>query len=573
MVAVVGSLAAILTADASKFTNALNQAGILVTKTERNANSSFSRMSKNTTGSFSAMAKAGSLFGGVLASLTAGMSLKGAQQLIDSSIKIENALKVAGLAGTELTEVYNSLFQSAQKNAAPLEALVTLYGRASLVQKELNVSQAEMLNFTDKIALALRVGGQSAAESSGALLQLSQALGAGTVRAEEFSSILEGALPIAQAAAAGLKEAGGSVAKLRQLVVDGKVSSEAFFRAFEAGAATLEDKVAGAELTVAQQFVRLQNVLIDTAGKIDKATGAAGRMGSTIETLSRTIAEFGRVVERTSDSDLGALLGWFADAIEKANQFKDVMGGVLGILQKMSTFNADMFAGREIGSTLKEENIQNRIDAAFEGTGVTPKTSRLPAENVDPVANAVSISDYKVPASSKKGRGRSRSADELQREIAQIKERTNSLTAMTAAQAGINPLVEDFGFAIEQAKAKQDLINAAQKAGITITPELEAKIDGLATGYANASAAAEKLAVEQDKIKQKAEEWNAATRDVTQGFVKDLMSGKSAAEALANALQKVIDKLLDSAFDSLFSTAGGGGSGELISLNIWSEAE
>ena len=106
--------------------------------------------------------------------------------------------------------VYNRLRESALKNAAPLETLVTLYGRVALVQKELGVSQAEMLNFTDKIALALRVAGTDAQSASGALLQLSQALGSGVVRAEEFNSILEGALPIAQAAAAGLKEAGGS---------------------------------------------------------------------------------------------------------------------------------------------------------------------------------------------------------------------------------------------------------------------------------------------------------------------------------------------------------------------------
>src|SRR5690606_7649863 len=159
---------------------------------------------------------------------------------------------------------------SALKNAAPLETLVTLYGRVALVQRELGVTQAEMLNFTDKIALSLRVAGTDAQSASGALLQLSQALGSGVVRAEEFNSILEGALPIAQAAAAGLKEAGGSVAKLRQLVVDGKVSSEAFFRAFEAGSAILEDKVAGATLTTEQGLTNVKTAMIDAAREFSK---------------------------------------------------------------------------------------------------------------------------------------------------------------------------------------------------------------------------------------------------------------------------------------------------------------
>src|SRR5690606_31236336 len=133
------------------------------------------------------------------------------KRLLDSATRIENALKVAGLAGEQLESVYQRLKDSAIANAAPIEALVELYGRAALVQKELGITGEELLNFTDKISVALRVSGKSAAESSGALLQLSQALGSGVVRAEEFNSILEGALPIAQAAAAGLLEAGGSV--------------------------------------------------------------------------------------------------------------------------------------------------------------------------------------------------------------------------------------------------------------------------------------------------------------------------------------------------------------------------
>ncbi len=246
---------------------------------------------------------------GRLGGIVAGaFSVRAAQQLIDASTRIQNSLKVAGLSGEELMRVYERLFQSAQKNAAPLEALVDLYGRASLVQKELGVSTEEMLRFTDRVAVALRVSGKSAAESSGALLQLSQALGSGVVRAEEFNSILEGALPIAQAAAAGLREAGGSVAKLRQLVVDGKVSSEAFFRAFEAGAPILEEKVAGAELTLSQGFVRLQNVLIDAAGKFDEVTGSsklvAGALNLVAEALEAIVAvgsPFMQTIEGVSD--------------------------------------------------------------------------------------------------------------------------------------------------------------------------------------------------------------------------------------------------------------------------------
>ncbi len=166
-----------------------------------------------------------------------------------------------------------------------------------------------MINFTDKVAVALRVAGVNTRNSFRALLQLSQALGGGVVRAEEFNSVNDGARPILQAVAAGLKEAGGSVASLRQLVVDGKVSSEAFFKAFEAGAVTLESKVAGSTLTTAQEFVRLQNVLVDTAGKLDTITNASGVVGGALERMADIIAALGDVAQQVADGPLAASSG------------------------------------------------------------------------------------------------------------------------------------------------------------------------------------------------------------------------------------------------------------------------
>jgi hypothetical protein len=128
---------------------------------------------------------------GIGASFLAGFSVQKAQDFIDKATRITNALEVAGLSGDNLSKVYDRLFLSAQKSGAPLESLVQLYSRAALQQKELGVSSEDLLHFTDNVALALRVAGTDAQSASGALLQLGQALGRGTVDAEEFNSILE----------------------------------------------------------------------------------------------------------------------------------------------------------------------------------------------------------------------------------------------------------------------------------------------------------------------------------------------------------------------------------------------
>lgn len=304
----------------------------------------FQQASKTISGSFGGLSR-------VLGAVGIGISVRELQQFADGFTQIQNSLKVAGLQGEELDRVYQRLFESAQKNAAPLESLGRLYGRVALVQKELKVSTEEMLLFTDRIALALRVSGQSAAQSSGALLQLSQALGSGVVRAEEFNSILEGALPIAQAAAAGILEAGGSVAKLRQLVIDGKVSSEAFFRGFQAGSKILEERAAGMELTIGQAFTKLQNSLIDAVGKIDKTTGVSAAAVTALDTLSSGVRSLAEEIERQKKP--------FTDFVET---LKEIDRGISSVMRDVGRFTGLNRIGPALGLAPPGVAEQQQLD-------------------------------------------------------------------------------------------------------------------------------------------------------------------------------------------------------------------
>jgi hypothetical protein len=156
------------------------------------------------------------------------------------------------------------------------------------------------------------------------------------------------------------------------------------------------------------------------------------------------------------------------------------------------------------------------------------------------------------------------SKDELQRQIDSVTKQTDALLAQTTAQAALNPLVNDYGFAVDKARITQELLTAAQEAGIKITPDLAAKIDGLATRYANASVASEQLAESQEKIKERADAFNSLGKEVVGGFIDDLKNGKTAAEAFEGALDKILNKLLDMSLDSLFSSGKGGGLGGII---------
>ncbi|PSJ64508.1 tape measure protein [Kumtagia ephedrae] len=297
---------------------------------------------------------------GFAGALGAGLSIQAAQQLLDTSARIRNSLKVTGLEGDNLKQVYDQLFQSAQRNAAPIESLTTLYGRLAQAQKTIGASQQDLLNFTDKVSLALRVSGTNAQSASGALLQLSQALGGGVVRAEEFNSVLEGAPAIIQTVAAGLREAGGSISTLRQLVLDGKVSSEAFFRAFLAGAGQLEERVKTSETTISQAFIRLQNVLVDLAGRFDTATGASSKLAEFLSTtLVNAINEVGTIATNTATGPLAAFVGAVNKVTDAIVGLGAEIGEVSGLDQIGRSLGAEPYRSTTLGRS--PEQIRNRI--------------------------------------------------------------------------------------------------------------------------------------------------------------------------------------------------------------------
>ncbi len=221
-----------------------------------------------------------------LTGIGAALSTREVLKYADAWTAAKNSLAVAGVTGVQQAAILNELFASAQRNAAPLSALTTLYGRAAQASGELGASQGDLIKFTDGIAVALKVAGTDATQASGALLQLGQALGSAKVQAEEFNSINEGARPILQAVAAGLDAAGGSVSKLKTLVNDGAVSNRDFFQAFLKGLPTIERMAANSSQTIGQAYTKIGNALTRYIGEADESLGATQRLVKGLNALA-----------------------------------------------------------------------------------------------------------------------------------------------------------------------------------------------------------------------------------------------------------------------------------------------
>ncbi|RQP05299.1 MAG: hypothetical protein D1H97_13560 [Paracoccus sp. BP8] len=531
---------------------------------------------------------------GLLAGGVAAQQVRQYMRLADAATQMQNSLRVAGLEGAELSRVYDQLFRSAQRNSAPINSLVDLYSKLALTQKELGVTGDDLIRFTDGIAVALKVAGTDAVSASGSLLQLSQALGGGVVRAEEFNSILEGTPTIAQAVARGLKEANGSVAELRKLVVDGQVSSTAFFRAFEAGSGELRRQAETSQTTVGQAFTRLGNSLVTVVGEFDKATGASAA-------LAEGISSLGSGLDRFDAEGFVSRIQSIADAIRDADEagtawlnnlgnaqiFAD-LNEALGINDDGQTLNPDVREAERKIAALEDEvgTLQARIELntelGFDNSEamarlreVRNELAALRAEaanmprhsygaNMDtgtfigldgytpppsaPSVEPVSIADH--PAAPGKGgskgrkkggsggRSRKEQLDDYAKEVKAIRERTAALEAEAASLLLVAASGEDYGDALEYARKRAELLHAAQKAGKQITPELSAEIDQLAQSYVTAGLNAEQAAEKLDQIKGATERGKNALEDMFGSIIDGSASAKDAVASLLAEIAK-----------------------------------
>lgn len=218
-----------------------------------------------------------------LATAFTGRELAG---LLDSFTRFQNQLRVAGLEGESLLRVQERLREIGRTYGADLESLGSTFSRIAQVQGDLGASTEDIIRLNEIVAASLKVAGTDAQTASGALLQLGQAFGSGVVRAEEFNSILEGALPLAQAAARGIDGYGGSVAKLRADIAEGNVTSKQFFEGvLKGGIQTLED-AESATLTLSGAVTGLRNELVVYFGEAGQGAGATEALATAIQTLA-----------------------------------------------------------------------------------------------------------------------------------------------------------------------------------------------------------------------------------------------------------------------------------------------
>ncbi len=157
--------------------------------------------------------------------------------------------------------------------------------------------------------------------------------------------------------------------------------------------------------------------------------------------------------------------------------------------------------------------------------------------------------------------GRSPS-DIFKGDMEQVQARIAALNAEYAAQAQLNPLVNDYGYALAKARIEQQLLSEAQKAGVEVTPELREQIAGLAENYAKAASSADQLKEKQNQAKEASEFLGQTAADSFATLIPAIETGNKALDRFLNTLVEAAAQALllgKGPLAGLFGAGGGGG--------------
>jgi len=159
-----------------------------------------------------------------------------------------------GLQSTK--ELQDMIFLSAERSRGSYQATANAVSKLGLMAGDAFGSSEEIIGFMEQVNKQFIIAGTEASGIDAAMLQLTQAMGSGVLRGEEYNSILEQAPNIIQTIADYL---GVSKGKLREMAGEGEITADIVKAAMFAAADETNEKFENMPKTFEQIWTSFEN--------------------------------------------------------------------------------------------------------------------------------------------------------------------------------------------------------------------------------------------------------------------------------------------------------------------------
>lgn len=284
----------------------------------------------NLRGSLGGVANAFGSLQGLLAAVGVSFGAMEIIQIADDFKNLEGRVRLATGAGIDFINGFNGVKQIANDTRSSLENTGELFAKMTQATQDLDVSQSDLLITTKAINQAIVVSGAGAEQASAGIMQLSQGLAGGIIRAEEYNSIMENMPRVMQAAAAGM---GMSIGEIRQYMLDGKLTAEEFLNAIKSQAGVLQAEFDSMPVTFSQSVQVLKNNFMLLIGDMDKTLQSSSGLSQGIMDIADSLQNIDPAIISALEQSMNSL--WVviktvgAALLEVYNVFSDV-GNIVG---------------------------------------------------------------------------------------------------------------------------------------------------------------------------------------------------------------------------------------------------
>ena len=201
------------------------------------------------------------LTGSIMGAIGAYVSLQSLGQLVglsDSLTQTQARLNMIN-DGTQTTdELFDKIAASADRSRASIAATADTVAKLSLNAGDAFSSNDETILFAENLNKLFTVAGTNQESIASATLQLTQALGSGVLRGEEFNAVFEAAPNIMQTVADYMDV---PIGKMRQMAQDGQITAEVVKNALLSATGEINEQFSCMPMTWADVWTGIMNDL------------------------------------------------------------------------------------------------------------------------------------------------------------------------------------------------------------------------------------------------------------------------------------------------------------------------
>ena len=165
----------------------------------------------------------------------------------------------------DVLDLQEELYRSAQRTRGAYQDTADAVSKLGLMAGDAFDSSGEIVAFMEQVNKQFKIAGTEASGIQAAMLQLTQAMGSGVLRGEEYNSILEQAPNIIQTIADYMEVPKG---QLKDMAAEGKITADIVKAAMFAAADETDAKFAAIPMTFSDAWTMVKNAGVDALSEV-----------------------------------------------------------------------------------------------------------------------------------------------------------------------------------------------------------------------------------------------------------------------------------------------------------------